>query len=1041
MFNGRHYSTTRPSRSPETIPTSSPHSTVDDLTFPIRRTSQAPKNTYIRDQLRDWSVKHEQDKIAQAPDELPAFGKIASLPLAYFLPEPSGDEDDFSDHTTSPADDWGGSQDAAPYMLEPGDLTLVYPKGYERTQLGVYLGSLGFQDMFLLHNGRWLAFEDTQPPRLVIRGFASPDEIADPTLTKHLARRPIERESIPGHKEDVAYVGDVIATATNPLVQRMTALEHEILDFQRNNLLLLDSIYDTYANETEYVHIPFAKLLQRLVGLKPSRAAQWAVIYTLLKDQINHILYELRRGETLSVLFVPKRLKRTNASVIQWARQFQEAAARASAGSDVSKSLRQNPITSFIEKSRRIILASRKFRSPTTTGTLGPSKHQHRSADGSIQTQSTGETWSDTDIMILDFIWDVYCRKPYSTGITRQHASASLILRAVGAYPKMELSRVIGGLFLQEIGAAVPCYTSLPTYVIAPVPGTQGCKELTDARAAADELAHGLGFAHRPLSDPLPDSLQDIRRDLADLEVFCIDSASTTIIDDGISLEPCVEKPGCHWLHAHIAHPTAFFDKDHAFARSARMQVESIYASDAHYDMLPTPVAEAMSVSKGAATMTVSTLIAKDGTVLDIKVQPTKVNNVIKLSTEAVEQLMSPEKGETATLVVGTDRRFTPDSGPKATAEDLEQVRHHLHTLQTIDTVLDARTLARRRETPEFWDRWVSERGNRVKISNLGPLDPLRHHRSFHHLGDPTIKLQATRFMLKMRHSEGDGDRSLGPSVLQQSMVLAGESFGKWCRDRNLPIIYYGAQFHPYYTVSKINELDHGIKFRPPKVVLSVQPIPAPLPNTKQYTRVTSPLRRFPDMIAQWNINTYLQAEAQGKISPGAVVDENIRLPWPEEDIQDFIDNEALISPFVSALEGTAAQDYAAHALFRAFHFQEAKLPEVWDVQIQRKITQAASRAWAAPMLAGMGLAAESGFLGTLLPFRMRVMVLKSKKGWEDSAKAQQFLPCKLELVDASRRVVYVTAVGPPSDDYTQKDPIKIWSLTGREEGKQAKST
>ena len=1029
----RRFSTSVLRTSPETARFSSPDADFSDTPLPFRKWAGplqigklASHRANIRNKLIDWNVKHEQEKSAQRPETLGPDGRVTELPHAFFLPEPEQPKDAF-DENLAHTEEWQDDEDGSG-RLEPGDMTLVHSR-WSKPQLGVYLGFLGFQELFLLQNGRWLILDDLDKrPRVVVQGFASKEEIADERITKHLPKRPVEREVMPGNFQDVNFIGDVVASASNPMVRRMTSLADEVVVFQRNNIALLDKIYETYSHETEFFTLPFSKLLNWLTGTAPSHAARFAILAVCKRDPCHILLFEPSRGRSIQVIFVPKELKRNCATVVEWTRQYQEAAAKASMGNDVSKMLRQNPVTAFIEKARRIILASRKIRSPTTTGAIGPSRYQRRLPDGSIETQPTGETWSDTDKMILAFMYDTYCRKPVAPNITRHNASASLILRAVGAYPKMDLGRNIGTLFLQELGGMAPWASHVPTYISAPVPGTMGSEELTRLRAASEELAQDLGFELGSSKHAMHDSMQSFRRDLGDLEVYCLDSASASVIDDGISFETCTERPGCSWIHTHIAHPTAFFERDHLFARAARMQMASIYTMSNYHALLPDTVSRTLSLSNGAKALTVSTLLAEDGTVLDIKLCPTKVNNIIRLDKNTVEQLMNPRETEYATLIVGSDPNITPE-GAQSTIEDIEKVRKHLHTLNKIDTLLNARRLARQRESGFVFERWMTDAKQATTTTTVEMFDPGRHHRSFHYLGDPTIKITSTRFPLWEKGSKAAIGQ--GPSVLQGSMVLTGESLGKWCRDRKIPVIYEGLHFHPDFPPSRIQELELYERYRRPRVMPMVQPSYFASANLQQYMKATSPLRRFADMICQWNINAYLQAEGQGEISAGAPINENVNLPWSAEDIQDIIDHDIQIGSSLEKIEKVSSHRFLAYALFRAHHFGEAKLPELWDNQVRTKVPQDPRKA--GEQLPGVPEGRTStGHMGSLHPFKIRTHMMKSEQGWEDDVKANQFMPVKIDSVDPIGHIVYVTAVGPPSDDYTQKEPIRIWSLEGQ---------
>jgi hypothetical protein len=111
------------------------------------------------------------------------------------------------------------------------------------------------------------------------------------------------------------------------------------------------------------------------------------------------------------------------------------------------------------------------------------------------------------------------------------------------------------------------------------------------------------------------------------------------------------------------------------------------------------------------------------------------------------------------------------------------------------------------------------------------------------------------------------------------------------------------------------------------------------------------------------------------------------------------------------------------HALFRAFHFHEAPLPELWDVQIR-----AGKDADEAQMKFGGERDDLSGVKGELMPWAVRAVLVNSDEGFEKRVRPGQYVPCRIEVVDPVAKAVFVRAVGPGSHRYTQTDPIRIFS-------------
>lgn len=93
------------------------------------------------------------------------------------------------------------------------------------------------------------------------------------------------------------------------------------------------------------------------------------------------------------------------------------------------------------------------------------------------------------------------------------------------------------------------------------------------------------------------------------------------------------------------------------------------------------------------------------------------------------------------------------------------------------------------------------------------------------------------------------------------------------------------------------------------------------------------------------------------------------------------------------------------YALYRAFQFQEAKLPEVWDVFVDNPVNVKGDSLDMARVTEG-----KLGALG--LP----VVFAKTKEGWEDKAKFRQWLPARILKVEPRNAQIFCEAVGPPSD-------------------------
>lgn len=988
--------------------------------FPIRKTNKSEyestplgkSRSAIREQLRAWSAQKKRADEENKPDKIAATGRIGVLPNSLFIDDNQpAQEDEEGQHEVDEFDE--SLEGENKLRLVPGDFLHV-PLRCTRNQFAIFLGMAGMQHQFLLASGKW-AVEAAQitDSTLVLHNFATPEEIE--AIRKYLPRQAIQREDEQiGVMTTVAAMGEIPLDFTRPFMQRMSDLKEEMSAFRRDHIQAIDNIYENIADEGHYNNLTLTELVRKLFNTEFDRltqGAKMAIFMNLQKNIGKTLAVSNRKSDVIRIIATPKRLHQQFQLVIEWARQYQESAAQAALGKDVSTSLKRNPLSAFIDKARRLILVSRKIRSPTTIGSLGPSSNQHIKQN-MVEMKDTGEVYSENDKMILEFLWNTYLRKPLDPGRTTYHSIGSLILRAIGAYPKLRLENRIGRLLLQELGSLAPWAEKSDESVVFPLPGRRGAHVADQLLDETERLANELGFGTGDDTKiPLADTMADIRQDWSSMEVLCIDKPSTHVIDDGYSLEEAKDAPGCYWIHVHVAHPTAYIGTDHPFAQRARIFGASLYTSRQTYPVTPWSVARTLSLTRNEAALTVSTLINEDGEVKQVKMAPTLLKNCVRLNRYAVDKLMGQEPAEQAYLIVGADTRL--NTKVEIPEEDLQTASKYMRTLRKIDDLVRSRVKARQREVPEYANFPHSTLNGDARVSFLEPYDSGRLLRSYHYHGDPTIKCVADRFEWKGRH----GDRHMNDDLTAHVMMLAAESAAQWLKERNIPAAFTGALTHPEFPLSKLNSLDGNERFLSPMQKVSSHPIPHVMLNVMHYIRITSPLRRYTDMLAHWQIDAYLRAEASGQIQPGQSIDDANSLailPFSRAAVDDYIANYFDVITQIERMMRQSTVHWTMQAFFRAFHFKEAELPPVWDMRVENTLGPANN---VDPN--------DSRIRGRIMPFNLRAHLMKSDEGWETQAKWQQFLPVKIELVDVETPSIFVKAVGPPSDTCTQLDPIR----------------
>jgi RNB domain len=855
---------------------------------------------------------------------------------------------------------------------------------------------------FITSKGYWFQTSTFRLRCGKVEGFASPDEVAplipflpDPASGKMQTEMFLRR---------VDTAGVIPIGVAAPMVKKLAKLEQDVDAFRRRHASTLDALYEMLADDVDFLEWPLEEVLPKVLGipLNELSVAGRLALDRFVNQSTQGIYHARSLGTTLGFFVRSRKDMQMQEEVIEWARQYQESAARAALGKDVKQDLRHNPLSDFINKAHRLILRSRKIRSPTTIGLLGPSAE---SGDATATREvGTGETLTKQDRQIIHFIYQVSEMDPALVA-PEAHSICALIFRAIGAYPNLSLGRKVAHLLLQELGVIPPWATrGFNNYSIR-LPGSKLFPRYERLVAKAEASCTELSSSNL-LTGPT-------RKDWSQMPVYCIDSKDTIECDDAVSVEPAVSMPDCAWVHVHTANPAAYISPDHPIATAAMQTVESLYTPSNKYAMMPSKFGvNVTSLAANRPVLTISTLLKADGSVVEIELSLGIVHNVVRLTPGAVEAALSRNNHEKATMVIGGARPAPVDDVLES--QKAQQALPDLNLLHRFMEGRDRKRLAEwpadqmippRMVTPRS-KVWTNLQDNHVHLSS----DKLSHWK-----GDPVISVEAGRFPRYDNAPEEKG-------IVEHAMLLAGESAAKWCKDREIPIIYHAATPHPHFPVSTLLQLspnDHQIL---PKARMTTSPEPHWVTKMRQYTKMTSPLRRYPDLVNQWQIQAYLQANSPESQHPKDL-DVKVRsslsaLPFTRQKLEDMIKPMNHKIHLIKRATTSIQVNYIHQALFRAFHFKEAKLPEVWDFQVVGP-----RNSWSKIHVAA------SGIYGFLLPFRATAELVPSSEQWENIAGRNQYLPVKIETVDAERGLVLVKAVGPASDSQHTTDPLHIQSF------------
>ncbi len=155
-----------------------------------------------------------------------------------------------------------------------------------------------------------------------------------------------------------------------------------------------------------------------------------------------------------------------------------------------------------------------------------------------------------------------------------------------------------------------------------------------------------LAMAQQRFQSPPPD-LDAHRLDLTHLKVYTVDDASTQEIDDGLSLETLPDGSQRVWVH--IADPTRWLLPGDELDLEARRRCTTVYLPTGMVPMFPMELATgAMSLNQGQTCCALSfgITLTGSGDVQDYTIHPTLIRPTYRLTYEDVDEML--ELGITA---------------------------------------------------------------------------------------------------------------------------------------------------------------------------------------------------------------------------------------------------------------------------------------------------------------------------------------------------------------------------------------------------------
>ena len=287
-------------------------------------------------------------------------------------------------------------------------------------------------------------------------------------------------------------------------------------------------------------------------------------------------------------------------------------------------------------------------------------------------------------------------------------------------------------------------------------------------------------------------------KDLTHLKTYSIDDSQSFEIDDAISLEKISYQ---HKLWIHIASPTSYFEYQSAIDKKARKLISTVYLSTNTYYMLPEILINdvfSLSDKEKRESLSLGVIFNEDGSVGSTEIVQSIIKVDFRLNYTEADELI--------------------DYAPKE-EEDLS----------IISEILQSRKC------------WRKNSGAMEILESFGKIIVEDNN--------PTLKII---------------DPTLSRQLISEAMILYGNLISNFTKVNKIPVPYRVQQ--RIDKVSKDNILEsHNkvlynflLKKTMGKSYYSINPMPHTSLGLTSYLHATSPIRRYADLLVNYQLNRYL---------------------------------------------------------------------------------------------------------------------------------------------------------------------------------------
>ena len=343
---------------------------------------------------------------------------------------------------------------------------------------------------------------------------------------------------------------------------------------------------------------------------------------------------------------------------------------------------------------------------------------------------------------------------------------------------------------------------------------------------------------------------------LADVQAYSIDDSQTTEIDDALSVQGLGSAQITVGIH--IAAPGLALQPGDAIDQIGRQRLSTVYMPGHKITMLPDAVVQHYTLQEGRACPALSLYVQFDADTLAITGSHTRLEQVpiaANLRHDQLDDVVTPQWLDDASF--SHPSHVTEPAMPRAQLAFLHRLARHLKAQREVV-----------RGKPETFNR----PDYNFRLLGLDGAPPRGHE-----MVDISVRQRGAALDL----------------IVAEAMILANSTWGQWMASLGVPAIYRSQA-----------SLAPGIKVR-----MGTKALPHAGIGVPCYAWSTSPLRRYTDLVNQWQLIACVRHGATAALAA----------PFKPKD--------AALFSIISAFEET----------YSAYNAHQASMERFWTLQWLRQ--------------------------------------------------------------------------------------------------------